>query len=659
MKKFAQLLVLLLLSPIALGQGVTIGTGSGGPGATASVDLGYAQENSLRAIQIVVSYDNTNLTPRATSGSVDGCPVALGGVNWDPSQTTCNVVNDPLNPGTNVISITVSTGSASASPALDALSPFGTITFDIDANAPVGSTLPIEVDRVVQAFQSGSATNDPSLLTTADGSITIAVPVGESFYSSDPSVASLLDFGSAVVGSATSPDETIEVSNLSSDTDFELTNFDGTFDAGSSGSYSVTSPATGTTVAANGSVNVNVNCTPDQRGVNEGDFTITNTSNNQATATYVTRCTGLAPNVQVSDTSIILNGILGDTPPTGSINVLNPAGNFTSDANNVSVVTTTDAPEITAASDALQDATISVDEVDSLGYQCSTTAEGNFTEEFEIQYDDPETGGTASTATVTVTCNISDTAPLYGSDPTPGTALSFSADFGTTSAAEPIDVFNANSNTNADDLTISSATASDPVFNVNLINTTFAPDSGGAADGTTDIEVSCSPTGVGLVTGTLTVESNDGTQSYPLECDGTGESLTTTPAAGGTLNLGSVPPNTTTPEGSILFTNNDLNDAIDVTCTVSDPDGVFTAMPDPLQFTVAPGATESAVFQCTPPQVESYSAAVSCSGQFVGDYSVTCSGRPLVIPTLSNWGLILLSLVLLTIGGLVGRRMLG
>jgi hypothetical protein len=385
-----------------------------------------------------------------------------------------------------------------------------------------------------------------------------------------------------------------------------------------------------------------------------------------ASPTWDLTCEGDLPDLQYTSTSVSLSGNVGGTNPTGSTQVSNVAP--VANATNASIVlTSADTPEL-SITDGLTDATIAAGETDTLSFSCDATSAGDFTETFVIEYEDTSTSpsGTAQTAEVTVSCSISDTAPQYGSDPTPGTTLSFSTDFGTTSAVEPIDVFNANSNTSADPLEITSATASDPVFNVNLINTTFQPDSGGTADGTTDIEVSCSPTGVGLVTGTLTVESNDGTQNYPLECQGTGDFMTTTPAAGGTLNLGSVPPNTATPEGSILFTNNDLDDTIDVTCTVSDPDGVFTATPDPVEFTVAPGATESAVFQCTPPQVESYSAAVSCSGQFVvrgapfvGDYTVTCSGRPLVIPTLSNWGLILMSLVLLTIGGLVGRRMLG
>jgi hypothetical protein len=666
MKNCAKLLALLLMSPVAFAQGVTIGTGSGDPGGTATVDLGYAQENSLRAIQIVISYDNTNLTPQATGGSVDGCPVALGGVNWDPGLTACTVVSDPLNPGTNVISVTASTGSSSASPALDALAPFGTITFDIDSNAPIGSTFPISVDRVAQAFESGSVTNNPSLLSTADGSVSVDVAPNTAFYASNPAVNELLDFGSAVVGNPTTPDVSVEVENLG-DTNFDLTNLAGTFDAGSSGSYGVSSPATPATVVAGDSVNVNVNCTPGQRGVNEGDFTITNTSDNQPSASYPTTCTGLAPNPTTIGTPVSpLTGFVGGTAPTGSFQITNPSGNFTSELTNLTLNTISDAPAITIT-DGVDSATLAVDGTDTIAFSCSTASEINQTETVILTWFDPVIDATSSSGAIDVQCTISDTAPVYESDPTAGSTLSITTQFGTPGSTG-LDVRNANPNDAADDLSIVSATADDPIFSVNVISSTFPGN--GSFDGTDDIEVSCTPEGVGTVTGTLTVDTNDPNQpgggfTYPLECTGTGSTVTTSPAAGGTLNLGSVPPGTPTSERAIEFTNNELVDTVGISCTFSDPADVFSVTPDPISFTVAPGATESAVFQCTPQAVENYSATASCTGSFtrgapfVAEYTVLCSGRPLIIPTLSNWGLILMSLVLLTIGGLVSRRMLG
>ena len=230
---------------------------------------------------------------------------------------------------------------------------------------------------------------------------------------------------------------------------------------------------------------------------------------------------------------------------------------------------------------------------------------------------------------------------------------------------------NANPNTEADDLVINSATPSDTaVFTVTVNQSTFPAN--GTFDSTEDIEVTCRPEGVGVVNGTMTVDTNDPNQpaggfEYPLSCEGTGEVLTSSPAAGGTLNLGTVPPGTQTNPGTITFTNNGIagNGDVTVDCGVTDnsPSGdVFTFTPDAISFTLAEGASEDAEFQCTPPDVASFTADVSCTlgGEASGtaDFTVSCAGRPLVIPTMSRWGLIVMSLMLLLVGGFATRRMM-
>jgi len=661
-KRIARLLapavMLAFTANAAWGQAVmTVGTDpSAQPGATAQVTLDFDTDGTQTSVTADLQYDSTVLAPQVSGAqnTVDGClaslPPAIGGL-----FTSCRRTSGAgVNPG-NIRIILTSADATSPMPNAPA---FGTITFDVDANA-APNTYPLDLTSVDTT--PGTAAD----LTAVDGSVTVDI-TGVSFYASNPDVGTTIDFGSAVVGTATSPDETITVNNLSTDTDFDIQGAAGNFAVGS-GSYSITSPGFAATVAASSSVDVNVNCTPGERGINTGTFTITSNADNITSAAYPTTCTGLAPDVQVSSTSISLNGVVGGTAPTGSINVLNPSGNFTSDANNAVVNTTTDAPEISATADVLADSTISVDEVDSLGYQCSTATAGTFTEEFQIDYDDPISGGTASTATVTVTCQIVDTAPIYNSDPAPGALLSLSAAAGNQSAPAGLDINNANTNPAGDDLTISSATASDPVFSVTVINSSFAPNVG--PDGNDDIEVTCTPAGVGTTGGTLTVLTNDPSEpgggfTYPLSCAGTGDALTTTPDNGGTLNLGAVPPGTTTGEGLISFTNNQIDGDITVNCSVTDTAGVFLVTPaSPFDFTIPAGGTESAAFQCTPTDVSSFTADVSCTlpvrGEVAGlNFTVACAGRPLVIPTMSRWGLVVMSLVLLLVAGVAGRRML-
>ncbi|MGK7297233.1 MAG: IPTL-CTERM sorting domain-containing protein, partial [Candidatus Wenzhouxiangella sp. M2_3B_020] len=295
---------------------------------------------------------------------------------------------------------------------------------------------------------------------------------------------------------------------------------------------------------------------------------------------------------------------------------------------------------------------------------CDSSTETTYTRTIDFSWDDPAGSGTAS---VNVECTISDTAPIYESDPTPGSTISLSAQFGTQAGPDGVDVRNANTNNAADDLIINSATADDPIFNVSVVNSTFSPN--GSFDGSNDVQVTCTPQGVGTVSGTLTVDTNDPNQSgggftYPLNCIGTGSVITSTPAAGGTLNLGSVAPGSASPTQPIEFTNNHISDSYSVSCSVSDPDGVFDWTPDPIQFTVSPGQTESVFFQGTPPDIATYSATVDCTGNvtrgsaFSAQYTVTVTGRPLVIPTLNHWGLLLMSLIVLALGGLAGRRLM-
>lgn len=498
----------------------------------------------------------------------------------------------------------------------------------------------------------------------AGGSLQVSCPTNESCYSSTPAIGENVDFGSAVVNQATA-NQIISVANLQDDT---TTSFDITGASGTSGGATIgaTVPGGTATVPADGgttTVDVTFDCTPTARGNQSGTLAIANTSDNAGpSAGYTFSCAGESPNVQVPAGPVSLGGTVAGADPSDTITVTNPQDGFTSTANNLTAtagaggdieITVTGGPTNLAAG-ASTDFTVS----------CDSSAEGNFSRTINFTWDDPVGTGTDS---ITVNCTVSDTAPIYNSDPAPGVALALSAPAGTQSAADGLDINNANTNPAADNLTIASATADNAAFTVNVINNSFAPNVG--PDGTDDIEVTCTPQGVGTVNGTLTVETNDPNEpvdgfTYPLSCEGTGDVLATNPDAGGTLNLGSVPPDTTTGEGFINFTNNGIagNGTVDVSCSVTDVDGVFTFNPDPIQFTIAEGDTASAGFQCTPFEVRSFTADVSCSfsGATTGtaDFTVACAGRPLVIPTMSRWGLVVMSLMLLLVAGFAGRRMM-
>jgi hypothetical protein len=624
-----------------------IADGTVAPGGSVPIAVDLDADGTITQLNLVFTYDSTALTPDLTN---------CGGGNSTvtPGNTSCS------NPSAGQINIVH--GQFGTTPLTDGT--YGTISFTAGAGVAPGSTF--DLTLTVESFSNaGGDAVTPS--GSSNGTITVECPTGESCYVSTPDIGSSIAFGSAVVGQDTGA-QTITVGNAQDDgtTTFDITAASGTGSdvaatASVTGGFPATVPADGGTTT----VDVDFVCQPAARGNLSGSITVANDATNPAgDETYPFTCTGLSPNVAVPAGPVALSGTVAGGDPSTAVTVTNPQDGFTSTASNVTATAGAGDAEITVTGGP---ASIAPDGSADFTVSCDSSAEGSFSRVIDFSWDDPTAGGGTATDSVTVDCTVSDTAPIYESDPTAGSTLSITTPFGTPGSTG-LDVRNANPNDAADNLSIVSATADDPVFSVNVISSTFPGN--GSFDGTDDIEVSCTPEGVGTVTGTLTVDTNDPNQSgggftYPLECTGTGSTVTTSPAAGGTLSLGSVPPGTPTSERPIEFTNNDLDDTIDVTCTVSDPAGVFSVTPDPVSFTVAPGATESAVFQCTPQAVENYSATASCTGSFtrgapfVAEYTVLCSGRPLIIPTLSNWGLILMSLVLLTIGGLVSRRMLG
>ena len=658
--KLTAMALLLAMYNLAAAQGVTVGSDSGAPGGTAVVPLGYVQQNNLRNFQIVIEYDGSVLSPQTTTDAtfgelVNGCPVDLSGVNWEPNRTRC------IETSTGTIAITVASGDGASAPALDGLDPFGSITFGIDGSATVGTSLPVTV-RVTSATQTGSTTSDASLLSTTDGAVTVEI-TGSAGFASNPAPTSTVGLGSAVVGnvSADSPSN-ITVSEVG-DQQLDVTAFP--FTGANPGDFSTT--AAPFNIADGGApVDVPLRCTPSDVGIRTATFEITNNSSNAPNAQYTVECTGLAPNVQVAPTTIALNGAIGGTPPTGSFTIENPqtTENTASDAQNASLTVTTDASEITIT-DNIDDNVITVGETDTVTFSCSTANFGGpFTETVQIAWDDPVNGGQA-TQDVTVTCNIDNVAPGYTSVPAVPGPLAFGAvPFGTAST-ETINIGNQDSVGTGEqaELEVTGAVLSD-MTNYNIVPASPAFTlAAGATNGTESIDVTCTPSGVGNVpAATLTVQTNDGDQVYDLACEGTGDSLSSTP---GDLNLGTVPPGTATNEGEITFTNNKITgDIVVENCSFTGDTAVIAGNPDEANFgfTLQPGTSEVRAFQCTPPDISSFALDVSCGvtggDNATLDFTVSCAGRPLVIPTMSRWGLVVMSLVLLLVAGVAGRRML-
>ena len=528
--------------------------------------------------------------------------------------------------------------------------------FTIPPGTPPG-TYPMVVDDFA-AFEPSGANVTGSLTVTA-GDITVSAPAGSGFYGSVPAPGGNLDLGTAVVNTAATPIDTLTIQNLSPDTDFDVTAFN------TAGPVTF-APATPITVAFGGSEVVTATCTPTDRGDNGGTFSVVHDSAAGAPppVDYTFDCVGLSPNVQVPAGPINLAALTVGPAPTGNINVTNPQDGFTSAAANVTATAGVGgSPQITVTT--AGPTTINPGANFNFVVSCDNTAAGNFSRTININWDNTLVGG-PTTDSIVVNCEITDAIPSFTSTPVAPGPLAFGTVVnGTTSAAIGINVGNDGVGPAPDsNLTITSVVSSNPVFTATLIN--GGPFPVGAPSGADDIEVTCSPTAAGLVNGTITVNHNGDDDPTVFNATCTGESdatFSSSPAPGGILNLGIVPPSITTPEGFIDFSNGGAVDSLQVDCSVSDPDGVFTFTPNPISFSIAPGATESAGFQCTPSTPDSFSAVVSCTiggaaGPIQADYTVICQGQPLVVPTMNRWGLVIMSLMLLLVAGFAGRRMM-
>ena len=669
--KLTAMALLLAMGNLAVGQGVTVGTDSGAPGGTAVVPLGYVQENNLRNFQIVIDYDETVLTPQTTTDAtfgelVDGCPVDLSGVNWDPSQTRCI---DTTTPGT--IAVTVSSGPGSGSPALESLDPFGSITFDIDSGATVGTVIPLTV-TANSATQTGDTANDPSLLSTTDGSVTLAI-VGSAGFASTPSAPATIDLGSGEIGvtSSNSPFN-ISVSEIGDQTlDVSAIDFSGP----NAGDFS--SSASPFMITDGGDpVNVDVSCTPSGRGARTATLELTNNSSNQPNPQYSLECAGLAPQVSVAPTTQNLGvATVNGSSDTDTFTVTNDNSDGFSSSTDVTITQgAVSGPAGTPPTISVAPLSFTLDPganpnaeqvVTTTCESDASTTPGTYTSSATVSYTAPG-GAMIMPTNVSIECVVSLESPGYTSAPAAGTTIDFMQVPAGNSATETIAIGNEDSSGTGEqaELEVTGAVLTDTTnYSIDPASPSFTLDPG-ANNGTESIDVTCTPSGVGTIPpATLTVQTNDGDQVYDLACTGTGEALSFSPSP---LNLGSVPPGTATNEGEITFTNNQISGDITVdNCTFTGDTEVIIGNPDEANFgfTLVPGASEVRAFQCTPPEVGSFSLDVSCTlpvrGEVAGlNFTVACAGRPLVIPTMSRWGLVVMSLVLLMVAGVAGRRML-
>lgn len=177
---------------------------------------------------------------------------------------------------------------------------------------------------------------------------------------------------------------------------------------------------------------------------------------------------------------------------------------------------------------------------------------------------------------------------------------------------------------------------------------------------TCDVTVEFNAGANGNYTGQLDFSSDANTNPNPtVSITGAADSvpnLTVNPPFG-PVNLG------TGLQGSTVSANGSISNSGsapgDFDCTLNDPNGVYSTSPSPLAGTVPAGGSVDFTLSCTLPDAaedgDTFAATLSCTGDITGTHDLSCGVsefEPLPVPTMQKWGLIVLTLMMLMIGGL-------
>lgn len=644
-KKLASAL-LFGLSSVLAGQAfadisITVNNASGAVGASVNVDFDYAalDADDAGGFQFDITYDPVALTPTTVTNCGANAPAT-----HTPSCT------EPGGAGSGTIRVLI----ADFVPPTNEINPFAIPAFgnfDFTINQPGVHTLTFT--NALGSDLVGGNVNVTGNDATITGSIT-----GAAGYASTPASGATLNFGPIDVGQTTAA-QNITVSETGDQT------LDVTAIAFTTGTDFASTAAPFMIVDGGADVDVPVTCTPTARGNLADTLELTNNSVNDAAPQYTLDCVGTSPNVQVAPLVINLAGVIGGTNPTGSFDITNPQDGFASDALNAALAESGTAEiSITAG---LADGTISVAETDNVAVDCSTAAAGMFSETITLSYDDPTGVAGAASIDVTVNCDIANAFPVYESVPAPGSTLDFmGVPNGGNSAPLGVDVGNSGAVGGAA-LNVTAANISGPdAAQFNLTFAAFNVAAGVGPDGTDDITVTCDPTATGAFTATLAVNTDDpaepaGGFTYPLACTGTVDAQFSSTPPPGPVSFGVVAPGSNS--DVIIAMNNGAaaNDDLTIDCAL-DPlgDPAITLVSPVFPQTIVPGASIDVTLNCATTVPATITGALNCTtndpNNLTADYALTCVGQPLVIPTLSQWGLLAMALLLM-FGGFIAFRL--
>jgi len=354
----------------------------------------------------------------------------------------------------------------------------------------------------------------------------------------------------------------------------------------------------------------------------------------------------------------------GLTNPAGSLTVTN-TGQTDSLLTGTCMLMGGGSPQISMSNGGFTD--IAVGAAGSVvGVACDASAAGSYAATLSCTHN----GSNTNPADFPVTCEIAPPgAASYVSTPAPGAIIEMTPNgdvpVGATVPDQVLTISNGATDANDNDLVLMGC-----AWTGSADITATAPTSPLAPMASTMVTFSCSAATVAANTGTYSCDydtdgdgSSDGTASYTVNCGvrAAASEITESPTSGATLRF--VVPVNGTGQVSVSFAEI-LDEGVDGTIdSCSMADGSVLSVVTTLPATVAAGTSVSVTVEGSDPFDGSTSVddTLTCiytdsDDSFTVSWPVTMTIQTAAIPTLSSWGLMLMILTMLGLGGIVIRR---
>ena len=619
------------------GPSVTIGTGSGQVGSATPVviDMTYDNDGTVVGFQYNLTYDSTSMTADITN-----CGGVLGG-----QTTACS----------EAVAGSILVLAFDSNLAVIPSGSLGSISFDISTAAI--NTYPLAV--TLEKYGDDTGANIPSTGST-DGSVDVNAGPQPLFAATPASVALSGQISTTLQSSVIIDNDGGEAGSILTYTCTETADVDGKFTiSGDTTSIAVPVGSQGTIAVAcdssavGGPFTGTMECTHDGSNTTPVDIPLSCT----VTAGPEPAYTGVAAGLVMVATE------QGDPDPTGSVTITNTGDATTTLTGTCTLLTGTTPISVTNGAFSVAEGAAG----HAVGVACDASLEGQYADTLSCTHNGTNT---ASPVDYAVTCDVGPQGPaVYASTPADGAVINMTTEDVPVGAVVPdqvLTITNAAPEANDRDLMLTNCAMADgSTISATSPTTPLAP----AAS--TDVTFSCSTAAIGTFSDTFSCEYwetggqiPDGTASYTVNC-GVREAasdILEAPVSGTALSM--VVPIGGTGQASVNFSEI-LDEGVDATvdaCSFGTADfSVVTTMP----ATVTAGSTVTVTVEGTDPGDGTlvFEDTLTCtytdsdSAPGTASWPITMTVATAVpIPTLSVWGLMLMILTVMGLGGMVMRR---